>query len=60
MSLVQSGHPGSECQPPGHHGPTRRQVWTGYGVDIDIVFSRRDGKVVDKFFMETAAETNLA
>jgi hypothetical protein len=32
----------------------RRQIWTGYGGDINVEFSREDGKVVDKSFMKTA------
>ena len=32
----------------------RKEIWTGYGGDIDIEFSRSDGKVVDKFFKETS------
>jgi hypothetical protein len=32
----------------------RKKTWTGYEGDIDVQFSREDGKVVDKFFMETA------
>jgi hypothetical protein len=32
----------------------RKEIWTGYGGDTEVEFSRSDGKVVDKFFMETA------
>jgi hypothetical protein len=32
----------------------RKKVWTGYGGDIEVNFRKEDGKVVDKFFMETA------
>ena len=31
----------------------RKETWTGYDGDIDVQFSREDGKVVDKFFLET-------
>jgi hypothetical protein len=32
----------------------RKDIWTGYGGDIEVNFRKEDGKVVDKFFMETA------
>jgi hypothetical protein len=31
----------------------RKEIWTGYGGDIEVEFSRKDGKVVDKCFVET-------
>jgi hypothetical protein len=31
----------------------RKETWTGYGGDIEVEFREDDGKVVDKFYMET-------
>jgi len=31
----------------------RREFWTGYGGDIEVAFSKEDGKVVAKHCMET-------
>ncbi len=31
----------------------RKEIWIGYGGDIEVEFSREDDKVVDKCFVET-------
>ena len=32
----------------------RKEIWTGYDGDIDVEFSKEDGKVIDKYYKKTS------